>query len=99
MNKKVKEAVVCLLKEEAIVSSWGLSNISIEDCSVNFVVDGFVYKGNVCIVCDKSYYEIQFDGGRTIRCAVHELTNVLDTAIEKDGNYLQNLEDWILSQR
>lgn len=97
MNKNVRNAVSCLLKEEHIVSSWGISNISIEDSSIHFSVDGFIYQGNVCIKCNNDYYEILFDDGKTIRCSVQELTDVLDTAIEKNENYFHNLKTWILS--
>ena len=98
MNKNVKRVIVDLLKEKEIVSSWGISNILIKESSVHFQVEGFIYRGLICIKCNESNCEIKFDDGKTILCYVNELTNVLDTAIEKDENYLSNLEMWLSSQ-
>ena len=98
MNKNVKSVIVGLLKEKEIVSSWGISNILIEGSSIHFQVEGFIYRGSIRIICDKPYCVIEFDGGKAIQCLMNELTNVLDTAIEKDGNYLSNLEKWLSSQ-
>ncbi len=98
MNKNLKRVIVVLLKEKEIVSSWGISNIRIKENVFNFQVDGFIYKGSICIVCNTSYCEVKFDNGKTIRCNILDLLNVLDTAIEKDENYLSNIETWLASQ-
>ena len=100
MDKNVRNALICLLKEEDKVSSWGISNISIDDSSINFVVDGFLYKGHVRILCDESYYKIRFDNGKTIRCLdATELPDILDFNIEKTENYQHDLENWLSSFR
>ena len=98
MNKNLKRAIVALLQEKEIVSSWGISNILIKESAFSFQVDGFIYNGSICIMCNASYCEVEFDNGKTIRCNVHDLLNVLDTIIEKDKNYLLNLEEWLASR-
>lgn len=100
MDKNVKNALIYLLKEEDIVSSWGISHISIDDSSINFVVDGFLYKGQIKILCNDSYYEIRFNNGKTKRCLdATELPKILDSNIEKTENYQHDLENWLSSFR
>lgn len=100
MNIKLKEALICLLKEEDKVSSWGISNINIDESSINFNVDGFLYKGNICIKCYETCYEIHFEREKNIRCLnADELTDILDNSIEKSDNYLYDLEQWLSSFR
>ncbi len=98
MSKNLKKAIIVLLKEKEIVSSWGISNILIKENAFYFQVDGFIYKGSICIVCNTSHYEVKFDNGKTICCNILDFLNVLDTAIEKDENYLSNLETWLAVQ-
>lgn len=98
MNKKVKKALICFLKEEEKVSSWGISNINIDDSSIKFNVDGFLYKGCVCIRCDESYYDINFEGDKKLKCLdASELAEILDSNIEKTENYQHDLENWLSS--
>ena len=100
MDKNLKKALICLLKEDEKVSSWGISNINIDECSINFNVDGFLYKGGVSIRCDETYYEIHFEGEKKIRCLdASELTEILDSNIEKSYNYQHDLENWLSSCR
>lgn len=98
MNKNVKKALVCLLTEEEKVSSWGITNITIEESSINFNVDGFLFKGRINITYDETYYEINFELGKKIRCIdAEELIDVLDSNIEKTDNYQHDLENWLFS--
>lgn len=98
MNKKVKKALICLLQEEEKVSSWGICKINIDENSINFNVDGFLYKGCVSIKCDKTCYEIHFEHGKIIRCSdAEELTDILDSHIQKTENYQKDLENWLSS--
>lgn len=92
MDVNIKKALVILLNEEVIVSSWGLSNIFITGTSIRFHVDGFVYKGEIRIGCGDLSYHVTFDNGRIIHCSLHELLSVLDSNIEKNDDYIQNLE-------
>lgn len=100
MNKNVKKALVCLLKEEEKVSSWGISNINIDESSIKFNVDGFLYKGCISIKCDETYYDIHFEGDKKLRCLnATELADILDSNIEKTDNYQHDLENWLSSFR
>lgn len=98
MNKNLKRVMVALLKEKEIVSSWGISNILIRRNVFYFRVDGFIYKGSICIICNTSYCEVKFENDKVTRCNLLDLVSVLDTAIEKDENYLSNLETWLSSR-
>jgi len=98
MNKMVKKALICLLQEEEKVSSWGICKINIDDSTINFNVDGFLYKGRISIKCDETCYEIYFEHGKKLCCAnAIELTDILDSNIEKTENYQQDLENWFSS--
>ena len=99
MNKKVKIALAYLLNEEEKVTSWGISNILIKENSIHFHVEGLIYKGYIFIRCDKPYYKIIFDDGKSIQCTVAELVNVLDTNIEMTRNYIHDLKSWFLSTK
>jgi len=95
MDVNIKKVLLILLNEEFLVSSWGLSDISITGTSIYFHVDGFVYKGGIRIGCDNLGYQITFDDGRIIHCSLHDLVSVLDSNIEKNDDYIQNLELWL----
>ena len=98
MNEKLKKALICLLQEEEKVSSWGICKINIDESSINFNVDGFLYKGCVSIKCGETCYEIHFEHGKEICCSdAGELTDILDSNIEKTENYQQDLENWLSS--
>lgn len=97
IRTNVRRALICLLNEEEKVSSWGITNINIEENSINFDVDGFLFRGHISIKCEETYFEIQMEGGKNIMCVVSELTDTLDSSIEKAENYQQNLEKWLLS--
>lgn len=97
MNKNVIKAIIYLLKEEEKVLSWGMTNISIKGSSIHFDVDGFIYQGHIIIKCDEMYYEIQLEDGKKIRCLDVELTDILDSNIERTENYQQDLEKWLSS--
>lgn len=100
MNEYLKKALVCFLKEEENVSSWGISNIHIDDSSINFNVDGFIYKGRISIRHDDTNYEIYFEHGKKLRCEdATALTDILDANIEKTDKYLHDLENWLSSFR
>lgn len=98
MNINVKKALICLLQEEEKVSSWGIYKINIDESSINFNVDGFLYKGCISIKCDETNYEIHFEHGKIIRCSdAGKLTDILDSNIEKTEDYQQDLENWLSS--
>lgn len=100
MDKNLKKGLIFLLSEEEIVSSWGISNITIDENSINFNVDGFLYKGRISIKYVETYFEISFGCDKKIRCVdATELTEILDSNIEKTDNYQHDLEKWLSSFR
>ena len=100
MDKKLKNGLLCLLSEEEIVSSWGISNITIDENSINFNVDGFLYKGRISIKYVETYFEICFGCDKKVRCVdATELAEILDSNIEKTDNYQHDLENWLSSFR
>ena len=98
MNAKVKLALVTLLNEEDIVSSWGISNISVGNDFLCFNVDGFIYKGGIRISCNPADYEIIFNGGKILTCQINNLVHILDTNIEKTQHYMKDLNEWLSSK-
>ena len=50
MNEKIKKALVCLLNEEVIVTSWGVTNLNINDTSFMFEVSGFLFQGKLLML-------------------------------------------------
>lgn len=100
MDKNLKKGLIFLLSEEEIVSSWGISNITIDENSINFNVDGFLYKGRISIKYVETYFEIRFGCDKKVRCVdATELTEILDSNIEKTDNYQHDLENWLSSFR
>ena len=96
MDKNLKKGLIFLLSEEEIVSSWGISNITIDENSINFNVDGFLYKGRISIKYVETYFEISFGCDKIVRCVdATELTEILDSNIEKTDNYQHDLENWL----
>ncbi len=96
----LKKGLIFLLSEEEIVSSWGISNITIDENSINFNVDGFLYKGRISIKYVETYFEISFGCDKKVRCVdATELTEILDSNIEKTDNYQHDLENWLSSFR
>ena len=96
MNETIKKAVVCLLNEEVVVTSWGISNISIKEVSIEFDVSGFLYQGNVKVIPIKSGYRIFFNNDEYLDCSLEELVKTLDSKIEKSDNYEADLRDWLV---
>lgn len=98
MDRNLKEGLISLLSEEEKISSWGITNIAIDDSSISFNVDGFIYKGRVCIYYVEPYYYISFGGDKKIKCVdATELADILDSNIEKTDNYQYDLENWLSS--
>jgi hypothetical protein len=96
MNKNIKKALVYLLNEEVIVTSWGISNINIEDTSIGFEVSGFIYQGKVQVsLYNDDGYKINFDTGESVICSIEELTKTLDSKIERTENYESCLREWM----
>ena len=95
MNKKIKKALVCLLNEEAIVISWGITNININDTSFVFEVSGFLFQGKVEVIPCESGYSIKLNNAEITKCSLEELVSTLDSKIEKMDNYESQLQEWL----
>lgn len=95
MNASIKNALIVFIEEKDIVSSWGITNISVNDYTIAFNVNGFIYSGSIVIFCNTSCYKIVFSDGKTIECSINELVSVLDTNIEYSQDYEKKLRKWI----
>lgn len=95
MNKKIKIALVCLLNEEAIVISWGITNLNINDTSFVFEVSGFLFQGKVEVIPCESGYSIKLNNAEITKCSLEELVSTLDSKIEKMDNYESQLQEWL----
>ena len=95
MNKKIKKALVCLLNEEAIVISWGITNLNINDTSFVFEVSGFLFQGKVEVIPCESGYSIKLNNAEITKCSLEELVSTLDSKIEKMDNYEFQLQEWL----
>ena len=98
MNEKIKKALVYLLNEDIVVTSWGITNININDTSVRFEVSGFLYKGKVELTPCESGYFIKLDNTENIHCQLEELVRTLDTKIERGESYESQLQEWLSSK-
>ena len=96
MNENIKRALVCLLNEKVIVTSWGINNISIKETSIEFDVCGFLYQGRVKVIPIKSGYRIIVCNDDFFDCSLDELVRTLDSKIEKSDNYEADLQDWLV---
>lgn len=98
MKADIRKALVMLLSEEIVVSSWGITNISVSTDYCKFHVDGFCYVGFVEITYNEGLYKVCFEDGRMFECTLEKLVVVLDANIEKASSYDLWLSRW-LTQR
>lgn len=96
MNNRIKEALIALLDEEVIVTSWGLYDLNITEKSFTFKVDGFKFHGLISVSLLSSKYLINFDTGESILCNLDKLVETLDSKIEKTEVYDISIEKWLL---
>ncbi len=96
MNSIVKEILVELLRHKTIVSSWGIENITISDICIHFHANGFRYCGPIDIQCKNEKINIQLGDLYILKYTdLNSIVQILDTIIEKDGKYAENLCNWI----
>ena len=98
MDEKIKNALVCLLNEEVIVSSWGVTNLNINDMSFMFEVSGFLFQGKVEVIPCESGYSIKLNNADITKCSLEELVRTLDSIIESVDNYESLLQKWLDSK-
>lgn len=99
MDEKIKKALVCLLKEEIVVTSWGITKINVNGTSFDFEVSGFLYKGKVVVIPCESGYKIELGNIEIIQCSLQELVKTLDSKIERAENYEPQLHEWFAHVR
>ena len=95
MNEIIKNALVTLLNDELIVASWGISNITVNESSFDFMVSGFIYQGKVSVSILNSNYLITFDNGYSEECNIDNLVHYLDSKIEKIPDYDDTVLKWL----
>lgn len=98
MNEKIKNALVCFLNEEIIVTSWGVTNLNINDTSFMFEVSGFHFQGKVEVIPCESGYSIKLNNAEITKCSLEELVRTLDSQIERVDNYESLLQEWLDSK-
>ena len=98
MNEKIKKALVCLLNEEVIVTSWGITNLNIKDTSFMFEVSGFLFQGKVEMIPCESGYSIKLNNAEIATCSLEELVRTLDSKIERVDNYESLIQEWLGSK-
>lgn len=99
LNKTIKQSLITLLKEEEIVSSWGISDISIIDNKVSFKVEGFRYKGLVTIFSNgEGLLDVVLDSRSHKNVPIDNILAILDSEIELSDDYINELRCWIEKQ-
>lgn len=90
ISENLRKLLFCLIKNDVIVTSWGLTDINISESKLIFSVNGFKYRGKVKIeVSDcTDFYNIYFEGNDMEKCDIVQIISFLDMKIENDvSNY------------
>lgn len=94
LTRGIKRLLVAFIDESVIVTSWGITNIRIDNEMIEFNVSGLLYKGSVTIKdFDSSYIIIMSDCEFTSN--LESIVGVLDRKIERSDNYTADLIDWL----
>lgn len=95
MSDTIRKAILVLLNEELIVTSWGITQILVRNSSISFNVAGLLYQGKVTISTIESKYSIRFSNGNVMETSLDKLVSDLDRYIEKDPRYEERLKRWL----
>lgn len=96
MRNAIKRILIEFLKHKIIVSSWGIENITIGDNCIHFCVNGFRYCGRINIYAKQGKFYIELGKSlRFSRISLNSIVQTLDSIIEKDDKYTENLCSWI----
>ena len=100
MSEKYRNLLLRLLEDVMIVSSWGISNITISEPKLSFNVDGFKYHGEVTIdALDESQYNVYLNGESVGRFKLNDLVPYLDRMIELSDSEYQKLFNQLFNNK
>lgn len=88
-SKEIKRMLLELLKNNTVVVSWGISNLTIEGDEITFEVDALKYKGVVAVFVSKrqNYYDLKI-GEKVIKeLLINEVVDMIDKEVEYSNNY------------
>ena len=98
MKDRINKIAQCLLEQEIVIASWGISSVSMLDNAISFHVAGLRYSGEVIIspisetlLCHVSFLE----NSQSYDIDYQQLVARLDELIEKTDNYQDDLKKWI----
>lgn len=93
ISNGIKSLLLSLLEDKVVVSSWGISNITISNASLKFDVNGIKYKGTIIIESlNSNDYNIRIDNNSINVNNPSDLIILLDYEIEKTDDYLYDLQ-------
>ena len=95
MERILKQAILCLLRQRVMVMSWGLTGLRVDEQTIEFHVNGFNYKGKVFIKSFQGHLQITLDKGESRHMEVEDLVTTLDSLIENGPCYEERLIKWI----
>lgn len=96
LSYRIKLVIKKFLEEQIVVASWGISNVIIDEKSIQFEVCGFLYHGVVSIVTDDHQeYSIKI-GSETLKCEMEDIVDVIDEKVEKGDGYDLTLKHWLI---
>lgn len=84
MINNYKNLLIALLKDDVVVSSWGISAIEMKKNKISFSVRGFKYQGrvNIYIPVELNKYKVKFDEEYIGTFSSDEIVTKLDEKIE-----------------
>lgn len=99
MNANIKIVLLDFVSNPAITSSWGISNIQVTDEQILFEVSAFKYIGKVIITDVGEFVRITLVQNHTEFSTKPNLVlSAIDDMVESDGNYRENLKNWIVNK-
>ena len=93
ITRKIRNLLLLFLKNDIIVTSWGITEIKITELKISFHVCGFKYRGLVRIEAptDRGEYLIRFGQNPPISSDLESVIGLLDEKIENNNIYFNEL--------
>ena len=100
ISENIRMLLLCLLNDEVIVASWGISNINISKTKLSFSVCGFKYQGRVTItVRGSSNCEIFLNKAKLGCFNIDKVVSIIDENVENSEIcYRDYVKQWINEQ-